>query len=302
MEEAKLTKVSAETRAIEGQYRRSLAIVELRPKLVSAAYIWWGMLNIFLIAFFFLAVILYVVSGTFVERRLMATLDNNVRAVHATSLAREPSDLVIGNTSLIRYDAEADLLTTISNPNDEWYATFVLRPSTEGGTESALAFLNPGEERTFVLFGVDDVGARDRLIITDVSWTRLDRHLIDSSADWLAARTNIAIDNVAYARDVTVGSESFSRVTFQVTNRTAYSYWQPKFLVRVLRGSTTLAVNEAVLPELVAGESQEVDLRFFGDLPATATVIVEPIIFYFDPESYSGTPQGEESLDILRKL
>lgn len=302
MEEVRPVKQSAEIRSIEGQYRRQVAVIEARPKLESAGFVAWGMLDVFLLAFFFLTTVLYLASGTFADNRLMASLGNNADVVRRVSATRSPQNLVVGGSGVVLHDGIADAYTTITNTNSDWYATFLLKPSTVDSTESEWAFINPGEERTFAMFDLEDFSSRDRLIVEDLTWMRVDRHVVGEPSAFLAARSSIAIDNIQYVRDLTVGTSPISRVTFDVSNRTAFSYWQPMFVVRVLRGSSTVAVNQIVVPELVAGETRQVEVRFFGDLPETATAVVEPAIFYFDPNAYSNTPGGEESPDILETL
>ncbi len=302
MEETKAAPPSAELRSIESQYRRGVAVIAIRPKLVSAGFVAWGMLDVFLLAFFFLSTVLYLVSGSFADVRLMATLDNNIKSAHAVTSSRAPAPLLVGNTTVLQRSEATDALVSITNQNTDWYATFLLRSSAAGEAESTLAFINPGEERVFAMYNLNDFSARDRLFVSDITWVRLDRHEIGDPSDWLSARNNIAIDDIRYSRDLTVGNAPVSRVTFNVQNRTGFSYWQPTFVVRVMRGSTTVAVNEVVVPQLVSGESRQVEVRFFGTLPDTATAIVEPAIFYFSPESYSGIPGGVSSPDVLQTL
>lgn len=302
MEEVRPIKQSVEIRTIEGQYRRQVAVVEARPKLESAGYVAWGMLDVFLLAFFFLTTVLYLAAGTFSDNRLMASLANNIDTTRQVTATRAPQDLVIGNTGVIQHNEATDAYTTITNSNSDWYATFLLKPSTVDSPESEWGFINPGEERTFAMFDLEDFSARDRLVVEDLTWLRVDRHVLGEPSAWLAARSNIAIDNIQYIRDVTVGTSPISRVTFDVSNRTAFSFWQPMFVVRVMRGSSTVAVNQIVVPELVSGEKRQVEVRFFGDLPETATAIIEPAIFYLDPNAYSDTPGGEVSPDIFETL
>lgn len=293
---------SQELRTIEGEYRRKVAVVEARPKLESAAFVAWGMLDVFLLAFFFLTTVLYLVSGSFADGRLMASLDDNANAVSRITTTRAPENLVVSGTTVLRHGEVTDAFTTITNTNSDWYATFLLKPSTAEGTESEWAFINPGEERTFAMFDLADFSSRDRLLVEELTWERVDRHAIGEPSVFLAARSNISIDNIQYVRDLTVGTSPISRVTFSVTNRTGFSYWQPVFMVQVLRGSTPIAINEVVVPELVAGETRQVEVRLFGELPATATAVVEPAIFYFDPNAYSGTPGGQSSPDVFDTL
>ena len=71
-----------ELQKIEREFQRDVTITAARPKVVHFGLFVWLLVDVALVVFFFVSVVLYLVSGAFADQRLMATLDNNVAALH----------------------------------------------------------------------------------------------------------------------------------------------------------------------------------------------------------------------------
>lgn len=303
MERRPETPLTPEVRAIEGKYKRDVAIVTARPRVETAFFVVWGAIDIILLLFFVLVIVMYLVSGSFVDARLTRTLVDNAPALRAANVRAAVSPLVVEDAKIIalsggRYDIFAD----IENPNDAWSVTFDYHYQFGAtSTEIMEGSLNPREERSFPVLNVENSSRPSgaRLVIANEVWKRVDAHQIPDLDAFLREHDNFTLDTSVYANDVVIGTERVARSTLTITNRTAYAYWDPIFIVKLLRGSTVIGITQVTVPEFGAGQTRTIDVHWFGDFPATATVAVEPMINYFDRAAYMN-PDSEVPLDVRR--
>ncbi|HRH32237.1 MAG TPA: hypothetical protein PLK06_02840 [bacterium] len=297
------TKLSGEYRAVDAEYRRKVAVVNARPKLETGIFVFWGALDVVLIFTFVAGVLVYIVSGSFIDARVNASILDNVRASHAGVVRVAPDGLALQDAKSASVVAgKYDLYATVENPNTEWYATFDYQFVFDGGeTEIMSGFVNPGDKRllTDINVSLDRRPSGLRIVTTNLVWSRVDRHAVLDTADFLAERNGITVDEATYMKDLTVGSEQLARSTLTFTNQTAYAYWNPEFLVKLMRGSTILSLSKVALPELQSGEKRTVEVRWFGEVPPSGTIAVEPQIFFFDESVYMD-PGDESGQDVRR--
>ncbi len=288
--------LAGEYREIESTYHRDVAILEARPKIEQWGLILWGMLDVALIVVFVIAVPVYIVSGSFTDLRQAASIIANSANTHSLVLAQAPESLSVGSAvSLAGDTGTTDFLADITNPNTNWYVSFSYTFSYEGGeTELAQGFLNPGESEPLTSLHVTTNGlARNaQIIIRDISWHRVDRHVISDVSAFLAERNEFPISNIVSAADIVLGKNSVARTDFTVQNMTAYSYWEPKFIILLMRGGNPVAVQEATASQFSAGETRTVSVRWFQPIPTGASVKIVPAINFFDDGVYMN-PKGE---------
>jgi hypothetical protein len=296
-------KVSGEYRAIDSRYRRDVALVNARPKLETAALVLWAALDIALILTFVFGVLFYIVSGAFRDARTSASILNNVAASHAGVVREAPDGLDIQEAkSASVTSGKYDLYVTVENFNDDWYTTFDYVFEYDGGvTEIYQGFLNPNEKRllTAINISAERRPSGIRVSLQNQVWHRVDKHAIPNTAQFLSDRSNITVDLASYSKDVVVGEEQLGRSTIVLTNRTAYSYWSPEFLVKLMRGSTVVSLTKIVVPEFTSNETRELEVRWFGEVPPSGTISIEPLIFYFDDGVYMD-PDDEKGRDVRR--
>lgn len=302
VEEVK-TKISSEYRAIDADYRRKVAIVNARPKLARAGVIFWAGLDSLLLLIFVFGVVMYLVSGSFAESRTTAGLLANVAATHTDVIKAAPTVLQIEDAkSASVTSGKYDVFAAVRNPNSEWYATFDYVFVYEGGqTEVMSGFMNPDDYRLLSAINLpfERRPTSLRLVISNQVWHRVDRHVIADTDIFLAEHANITVEQATYTKDVTLGSEQIARSAITLSNRTAYAYWNPEFLVKLMRGSTVVSLTRISVPEFKSGETRVVEVRWLGEVPPSGTVVLEPLVFYFDPAVYMD-PNDETGLDVRR--
>lgn len=289
------TALEQEYQAIESQYRRDVAFLENVPKVEKIAFGVWTVIDVVLLIIFIIAVPVYIVSGSFTDLRRAAELVRNSATTHSLSLAQAPEALTLGNAkTLAGSTGSYDFLADASNPNANWYVTFTYSFSFDGGqTEKIQGFLNPSESRPIAQLGVrNDLAPRNaRLVVEEVAWHRVNRHAIADTGRWLTEHSAFPVSAVA-TTSIVLDKGAVGETSFTVANKTAYSYWEPKFLILLERGGTTVSSSEVTIPQFLSGESRQVSTRWFQTIPTGATVRIVPILNYFDETVYM-KPSGE---------
>lgn len=303
MAEEVKTKISGEYKAIEAEYRRKVALVAAGPKLEIAGWLLWAVADGVLLLILIFGVFTYIVSGSFSDARTSAGILSNAVTSHLNIVRTAPTGLAIQDAKSVSVTSgKYDLFVTVQNPNAEWFATFDYVFVFDGGqTEPAAGFVNPGDNRLISIINVpiDHRPSGLRLVMSNLTWQRVDKHVIPDVNTFLETRQNITVEEATYFKDVVIGSEQFGRTTLVLKNRTAYAYWEPKFLVKLMRGSTVVSLTEVSVPKFLAGETRTMEVRWFGEVPPSGTIAVEPEIFYFDSGVYMN-PDDEVGQSVQR--
>ncbi len=294
-------KLRADYAAVDRNYQRDLRVVGWRPKLLRAGVIAWAILDIALVGFFVVSIVVYVVSGSFQDVRDVATIARNVGVAHMVSLTRAAEPMLLGDARVLTRDQGSyDMYAVVENPNAEWYATFdyyfIAGSLTTTTTQASLM---PSESR-YVL-GLK-VAAATRpsgaeLVVENVVWQRVDRHEVLDTEEFLSDHEGFTVLSSEYAPDVIFEKDTVGRSTFTIKNDTAYSYFTPTFAVLLKRGGVVVAVNQVTLSQFASGETREVIVHWFGDVPASGLVEILPQLNYFDRSVYMA-PEGELGDDI----
>ncbi len=188
-------------------------------------------------------------------------------------------------------DNRYDFFVPLSNPNSDWWVEFTYSFAFDAGsTTPAEGFLLPGQTKPIVSLAVtSQTSVRDAQIeFSNVRWHRLDHHEISDYVTWQEDRLRLIITDATFSKEA--GS------TFTVYNNTAYSYFDPEFLVLLKRGAAVVGVSRATVASLGVGERQEISLNWFGTLPAASSVEVIPDIHLFDPDVYQRL-KGQPGID-----
>jgi hypothetical protein len=289
-EEVENKALKQEYRAVEQNYRRDVAILEARPFMERAFFALWTALDLSLLAFFLLIIPFYIVSGSFSDGRMMASVGENAFSTHALSNALKPADLKVGSIKAFSTGSGTyDLFADIENPNDLWNADFRYHLVFDGG-ESGVeeGFVLPGKKSYVTSLHVSSNGLprNIRVVFDELHFERIDRHTVPDYAAWLKEREVFPVSQIVYSTNVGLSGAPVGQTDFTLTNRTAYGYFEPKFLVLLERGGSVVAVNEVTITRFASGEERPVNLRWFDAIPSTATIRVVPLINYFDQSLY----------------
>ncbi len=239
-------------------------------------YVLWGLLSYFLF-------------GWAEHKQNLVQFFGNYSDYSAWQEHIEPVPLVYSDiTILASTPGHYDFLVAVENLNTDWMVyELVYRFEAEGvDSPERTFFLYPGEKKFLTDLGVVSSvrPSNVQLIVTSVRWKRV----LDHEA-LFSARHNFAVDALEYqgAGQLALGaSSSVSRVSFDVTNKTAFDYWEVGFLVTLTRGDRVLGINSIALSDLLSYEKRHVDLNFFGTFGGSADVKVVPQLNIYDSSVY----------------
>lgn len=286
---------------VEREYRQKVTVVNARPRIVQAVFLAWGALIAFFVLFFLASIGWYGVNGIFEDGALKNALLVNSARTHSRLQAAAPKSLLVGDVQSVPTGSGAkyDLYVQIENPNARHAVEFAYAFSFDGGDAAqGSTFLNPGEKAYIVASRASDGRPKNATVaVSEIAWAYLSPHAIANVSAWSAEHEAFSVSDVTFARDIAYADTTVSRTTFTVTNHTPYSYWEPSFTVRVLRGSTLLGIANMTAAQFKAGEARTIDMRWFGDLPQTATVTVAPRIPFFDEDAYMN-PEASATEDV----
>ncbi|HYE59911.1 MAG TPA: hypothetical protein VEA18_01880 [Candidatus Kapabacteria bacterium] len=195
--------------------------------------------------------------------------------------------LSIGNTTVTEIaPGRYDFITPIKNPNDRFMVALSYKYVFDGGeTEITEDILLPQDDRPVVLFGKTFAGypANARLSIENVRWQRIDPHRVPDVSAHIEPRLQFTAENVTFRRGRTGEAHS---IGFDLTNASAYSYWQPVFYVDLLNEEQTVGLIYVMLEKFRAGETRRVDIQsVLPDLTVT-DVRIHPVLNVFNPDVY----------------
>lgn len=239
------------------------------------------------------------------ERVVLAMVLQGQSDLRSYTLANNADDLEESEARVISIGSDRyDLYATLLNPNDDWWAEFSYAFNTDiGVTEPATGFILPSQEKPIVQFAYESSVpvATAELMIGEVTWHRVDHHLISDYETFAPEHLNLSIENALFTKEINANNDSYGRSSFTVTNNTAYSYYEPTFYVLLKRGSSVVGVNRATLSGLESGDSENVALNWFGTLPSVSEVEVVLELNVFDLSVYKPL-EGESTRDTRTRV
>lgn len=299
-----LDALTQDIQGVEQEYRKKVTVVTARPRIVQAVFVAWGALVAIMVLFFLGTVGWYGVQGMFEDNAYENTLLRNSVLTQSRLAAAAPQSLVLGSVQSVPTGSGGmyDMYVEIENPNARHAIEFSYSFShAEGETDTKKSFLNPGET-AYILAPRATTGKPKNATfsLSDISWIYLSPHDIENVNAWYAEHAAFSVSDVVFAGDIAYADATVSRSTFLVANHTPYAYWEPSFTVRILRGSILLGMAEITATRFEAGEERIIDLRWFGELPQTATVSVTPRIPFFNEDAYMD-PEESGSNDVRNR-
>lgn len=185
-----------------------------------------------------------------------------------------------------------DFFVQINNPNERHWAEFDYY-FLVGGREvgRARGFILPGELK-YLMALAEDFNARPtdaQLRIENISWRRMDSHIIPDWNIFKSERLNITISDVEFlagrASDLSDKIE-LNHLKFSAANNTAYNYWDVNFVIMLYSGSAIVGVNRYTLSEFMSGEKREVAIAWPASLPQISKVSVLSEVNAIDEGAY----------------
>ncbi len=201
----------------------------------------------------------------------------------------EPSQASIFDTT----DGRQDVLVEIINQNDTWWAEFDYQFDLSGErTPMRRGYVLPNGRRYLTELGYEPQtsGRTARLIVENIRWRRIDPTAVGGSYPTFAdTRLQFRADNVAYTRDLTIGTETVGQSTFSLVNDGAFGYWNPSVTVVLSRGTTPVGVTTIQLAQIRAGETVPMTINWFNNLAGVSRTDVQVNVNILDTAVYLPT-------------
>jgi hypothetical protein len=84
------------------------------------------------------------------------------------------------------------------------------------------------------------------------------------------------------------------RISFSISNQTAFGYWSVPLQVLLKRGNSVIGVSSTSVERLDAGETRNIDLSWLQPVPTVTEVVVVPVLNIFDSAGYM-PPKSDSS-------
>lgn len=204
-----------------------------------------------------------------------------------------PQDLSYSPAGVLKANGKKyDFFAQIDNPNERHWAAFDYY-FLVGGRETGRVrgFIFPKESK-YLMALAEEFSAKPtsaQFKVENISWRRLDSHIIPDWEEYRLKRLNIAVSDVQFLPGSASGLAEkidLNHLKFGVANNTAYNYWEVGFLILLQTGANVVGVNRYALSEFMSGEKREVTIAWLASLPQISKVSVVPEVNIMDEGAY----------------
>jgi hypothetical protein len=214
-----------------------------------------------------------------------ATKVINLQAKTAKDLKQYPAQM-------FALGEKYDFVTKIDNPNPNFDSTFTLC-FYDGDTSLVCQddFILPGESKYFVSLA-NSITSRPvnlKAVIKDMKWDRIDIHAYPDWNAFSASHINFNVTDTVFKTPQSSGLSDkleLNYLEFNITNNTAYGYYDVPLNIIFSSGQQIVGVNRYVLSNFLTGEKRPVRLSWAGNIGSDASVTVVPDLNILRPNIY----------------
>jgi hypothetical protein len=194
--------------------------------------------------------------------------------------------LEFGPVQIIPEDSENtyDFLAQIKNPNKKYFATFDYYFTSGGKTYGqASGFILPEENKYLVSLAQKTEGRPNetRLYVYNLSWSRVNSHLIPDWSEYLNDHLDISISDISFtpaAETILTEKLSLNDLNFTATNNTAYNYKSVDFNIFLTGPNGIIGVNRYIMNSFKSGKTQSITITWPGKFGRVDGVVITPEI------------------------
>ncbi len=224
------------------------------------------------------------------EQRIPAIIASNT-LTESTIVTTRPNAIQPSEVFLFQNTGgREDLLVRVTNPNEQWWAEFDYHFDVDGEqTPSTKGYVLPKQQHALTALGWKPKtrGSNAQLVVENVRWHRLDPGTIGRDyAAFLDNRWKITFDDLAYKKDLTVGTQTIGQTSFTLTNASGYGFWNVDLTVILYRGDTPVAVSTLGVPELKPDEKRPLVINWFDGFGAITKTEIEASVNLLDAKTY----------------
>jgi len=191
-------------------------------------------------------------------------------------------------------DSDYDFVGVVNNDNETWYAEsfdYYFQYGDGEKTPVKTDFALPFQQKYLLNLGisVDKRIADAQLVIENVKWKKVPEY---KSLQEKIVKFEFPTKSLAPVISGNAKSSSVTGLTFDVANLSAYSFWEPKFVILFYRSDTLVGVNQTILPEISTSEKKTQTINIFQPLPSGVRIEILPDINILDPNVFKGFANG----------
>ncbi len=197
---------------------------------------------------------------------------------------------IAGTQILVSGVNRYDIISEVANPNPRFVASFDYAYQLGGDATTAAqhAMLLPGETRPLVFLGYADgtPGASTGLVLSNVTWDRIDAHQAPDIENWQKDRLNFVVTDFSFVASRSAEDANAHIIRFKLTDDSLYGYNAPSFQVGLFDNGSLVGILPWSLDRIKSGETVSVDLRSFAPDLNVSEIKVFPLINIYDKEVY----------------
>lgn len=182
-----------------------------------------------------------------------------------------------------------DFVTEIRNPNIRNVAVISFSYDFAGkASEPQDVVVLPGQTTLLVAFGQesDSYPGGAQLNISNIVWHRIDPHAVFDVGQYISERLSFTTTDVVFTAANARDGVPSHRLTFDITNDSAYSYWQARFVVKLFEGGQLVGVLPLTMDRFQAGKTRSVELRSLVPELSVSEIALVPMIDVFDEREF----------------
>ena len=178
-----------------------------------------------------------------------------------------------------------DFLAHIKNSNRQWIGMITYEFNYGGGkTAPRTATVLPGKTQTAGAFGeaVEFFPSNVRMTITKTDWQHVNPHKIFDPKAYIESHVAFDVAHFTFSpADKTAGIAT-NRMAFDVTNNSAYSFWEPIFHVLYMNSGQVVGAKEISIASFKAGETRHVEISTLENTGRIDAIELIPLVNPFD--------------------
>lgn len=205
-----------------------------------------------------------------------------------SSPKNQVSDLIISNPYVFKHQESYDFAALIKNPNGKFSAYFeYCFELGEGEIFCANSFIFPNEEKFVKIIGQKSTSTAlsASLAINNINWQRVDAHQIPDWGEFFNSRLNFSLENILLTPNNTA-ENNLSTLSFSITNRTPYSYYEMPLSINFYKDNELVGVNKYIVKDFITGDKRNIRLTWKGLLLGVTRTEIRPEINLLDESVY----------------
>lgn len=210
-----------------------------------------------------------------------------------------PKGLQILETQAIKSgEGNYDLITEIVNPNQQWavdsldYYYLINEAKSNVKTD----FILPGQDKFILYLNYQSATAvtAANIIVENIKWKKVANYQLLAEKILKFDFENQKV--ISSAQSEVGNKEPVAEISFDVLNKGAYSFWEPRFKIFLYKRDKLIGVTQTTIDAIESGEKRSQSINLFQSAPRGIDLVILPDINILDPQIFKGIGQGSGEL------